>query len=121
MDRKAAEQFLGVDLPDAARNVQFRYFKPGDDQSLYWAYLKFECGFNDYLRFAAGLGLKTAAEQMSPHLPAAWGLPQPFVLSWWDAGSETPANAAARSIAKEGRAVAKYEHGSVYLMVTGSI
>ena len=46
--QRSAEAFLKASLPDDARNVQFLYYKPGDDQDVYSAYLKFQCSPSSY-------------------------------------------------------------------------
>lgn len=119
-EQRAAEEFLETSLPNDARDVRFLYYKPGDDQDIYSAYLKFECAAGSYTAFAQQLDLKTNAEQLTPHLPAAWGLPRQLSLEWWDPEQATPDNATAKSISNGGWIVAKYEHQHVYLIVEGS-
>jgi len=119
-EQRAAEEFLETFLPDDARDVRFLYYKPGDDQDIYSAYLKFECSLGNYTVFARQLGLKTNAEQLSPHLPAAWGLPRQLSLDWWDPEQATPDNATARSIDNGGWIVAKHERQHGYLIAAGT-
>jgi hypothetical protein len=70
-ERQAAEAFLGTTLPDDATHIHFLYFKPDKDQHVYSAFLKIECSSESYSEFSRRLNLKTNADQLTPHLPAA--------------------------------------------------
>lgn len=118
-DQTAAETFLNQSLPDDAREIQFFYIKPGDDQDLYWAFLKFECSAQSYHDFITKLGLKTRTEQLTPHLPAAWSLPSHIKLEWWDPAPSDTEDSAAKSISNAGWIVTKYEGHKTYLYTTG--
>ena len=117
--QRAAERLLGTELPASASGVQFLYYRPGSEQSIFSAYLKFACSAGDYRDFAGRLGLKTSREQATPHLPAAWALPRQLSIDWWDPGSDTPGNATAKSIDNGGWVVAKHERNHVYLIAAG--
>lgn len=117
--QRAAESLLGTPLPDDATKVLYHLHKPGSETNLYTAYVKFQCSLSSYDVFRKRLGLKTRAEQLSPHLPAAWALPRELTLDWWDALQATPENSAARSLDNAGWLVAKYENKNVYLIVVG--
>ena len=118
-EQLAAEDHLNISLPDDAVAVHYIYHKPGDDQDLYWVFLKFECSEASYVDFTRQLGMKTRTEQLTPHLPAAWGLPRHLTLDWWDPSQNNPENATAKSIENNGWVVAKLEEGKCYLHDTG--
>ena len=118
-EQLAAESYLNISLPDDAVDVHYIYHKPGDDQNLYWVFLKFKCSEASYVDFTFQLGMKTRSEQLTPHLPAAWGLPRHLTLDWWDPSQNNTESAVAKSIENNGWVVAKYEEQQLYLISTG--
>ena len=119
--KNEVEQLLTDNLPDDACDVSYHFYNPGTNLVQYTAYLKFQCSPVGFSEFVGALGLETRAEQLSPHLPAAWGLPRGLALEWWDAESNTPENAAAKSLENAGWIVAKYENQTTYLIVAGQL
>ena len=107
-------------MPEDASDVRFLYYKPASELRIYSAYLKFDCPIGEYERFAAMLDLKTDTERLTPHLPAAWGLPPGLAIDWWDAAVDTPDNARAKSLDDDGWIVAKHEQNYVYLIAAGN-
>lgn len=115
------ESVLTDCLPAGTSGYDFYFYNPGTNLLPYSAYLKFGSTQIEYEEYVHALRLKTAEQEISPHLPAAWTLPRGLTIAWWDASPDTPSNAAAKSIDSAGWIVAKHDDGTTYVSVAGQI
>lgn len=118
--RKQFEELYGKALPTSAKNIQFIKWKPSADLYYFVAYLKFTVSKNEFVTWIknTGMDLAGSGKAGSVYLPGVWKLEPELKLPWWDAGPDTPDNAAAQSFGENGWAVAKYERGHVYVLIT---
>jgi hypothetical protein len=118
-DRRAqVERLIGTTLPQEADDLHHAIVRPSSQLAFYTAYVRFGASHDDYVALMRRMAMDFVSDggAANRHLPTAWRSPSD--PSWWDPGDETPPDAAAKTLAYNGWAVAKYERGRVYLILT---
>lgn len=113
------EKLLGTALPSQATNLY--YFKwqasPGFDFDE--AYIKFRVSRSEFIKLMQRMKMDfyKSGTSETGYLPTGWEAKPQLKLHWWNPRINTPLDAAARSFAVNGRILAKYEEGNVYIKI----
>jgi hypothetical protein len=118
----AIGDLLGSAVLTGKPGLEVYVHRPSPDREVYTAYARFDGDEVAFRSLSAALGLGGQGTPASGgNLPASWALPEGVTLPWWDAGTDTPEVAGARSHGRAGWIVAKQEHGHVHLIVTDAM
>lgn len=116
--RAAIESLLNAELPADASEICYARVQPSSDLAFFTAFARFKTSPQGFAELVSRAGL-------DPHgtgtalaiLPTSWRWTE-FEPPWWDAGSETPGESAAKPTAYNGWIAMKYEGGFAYVIVT---
>jgi hypothetical protein len=114
------QTLLGTTLPKQANDLHYFRWQPSRDLTYYTTFIKFSTSRAEFIDLMEQMSMNfhNMGRDASLHLPTAWETPSGLELDWWDPGSDTPADSAAKSFGTNGWIVAKYERGNVYLIAT---
>lgn len=118
LERRQAQQILGVPLPDS--NDDFRYFKyrPNLAYRRYEAYIRFKAPEEAYLQLMEQMEMNFIEDGDNAYRyfwPGLWKGNPRVNLEWWNPKLETSKNAAAKDFGSDGWMLATYEQGYVFI------
>ena len=121
---KLVEAALNYQLPESVSDVHYQFKNLGDDVTWWWKYIKFKAPREVYDNLLVGLGYESYLHTRSLArfaVPGGLGIPyslrSELNLDWWNVTIEFEDSIAVKEYGKNGRSIAKYENGYVYIVI----